>query len=135
MRNTHSPAMRYTLIGDPLPFLTLRHNNPREWSEIKLLRVRSVTNLTNQHTGPLITGPVSMDLEFYSPVSRAHPNLTLNPKSPILYQLIKVCQELATGTIIQDATQVVMISARKRHGHVPRMEFTITPINLRESHD
>ena len=92
---------------------------------------QTIRNAAQQHVTELLTGPVSLGINFHlpRPKSLSVKKYVAHTKRPDLDKLVRSCCDALTGIIWKDDSQVWAIVARKSyvptHETVPYVEFFI----------
>jgi Holliday junction resolvase RusA-like endonuclease len=123
----------YVLEGDPIPLARARHGNRRTWDAQKHLKFCAGLQLKAQHSGPLLSGILALDVSFYFGVAKSTSQKKKNSLlgtyhycRPDLDNLIKFVNDICNDVIFEDDCSVSLITARKLYDEFPRTEFTIT---------
>ena len=126
-------AIRYVLLGDPIPLARARHGNRKTYDIQREVKLVQGIELARQHDGrPFYEGPVIMHITFFLPIPTAN---SLKRKeamrnSPHIYKpdlsnLIKFIEDIGTGILYKDDCIIYEIISKKMYDTQPRTEFTI----------
>jgi Holliday junction resolvase RusA-like endonuclease len=92
------------------------------------------------YTGPLLTGPVKLDLRFCGSRPKSHYGTGKNKDSvkttapdyptvkPDALKLARAVEDALTGVVYKDDAQVVEMTIRKVYSTPPRVELAVTPL-------
>ena len=131
-------SFSYTIEGTPVPLARARHGMGRTYDSQKKLKFSCGLQLQSQHNGlPLILGPLKLEVVFFLHIpSGLRLDLiqgiygTPHDTRPDLSNLIKYIEDVATGIIYKDDSQISIIIANKIFSAIPRTEFTITRLDV-----
>ena len=92
-----------------------------------------------QYTGPLLVGPLALNVTFYRPIQKADSKLLRAQKEsgivlptvkPDLDNYYKAVTDGMKGIVWVDDNQITDVVMRKRYGTQPRTEITIREIEV-----
>lgn len=125
----------YVIEGDPVPLARARFGNGRCWDSQKQTKLAWQLMLSNQHRGPLFSGPIDFTVIFFMPcpaklAKRKHAELlnTYHHARPDTSNLVKFVEDVATKILYHDDAIIASLHAIKIYSDNPRVQLTITTL-------
>ncbi len=117
----------YIIIGDPIPLMRARHVHRRVYDGQSREKLVSGIELQRQHQGPLLHGPLHLDITFYFDIPYSRRKKTfpghLHYIRPDLSNLLKYIEDVCNKIIIEDDAQIASIACKKLYDKPARTEF------------
>lgn len=128
--------MKIILPGNPIPKHRPRflkngraYNDQRQYMNDLSFMVKA------QYNGPILTGPVSIDVTFFmkiptyiSKLKQSNLKGTHHCSKCDLDNLLKFLWDLLSGIIFEDDCQIALCSSRKLWSDEPRTEFEVSKL-------
>jgi len=118
----------YILQGDPIPLMRARFGQRRVYDAQTKEKLMAGIELQKQHTGPLLHGPLHLDVCFYVEIPPSRKRSTfpgsLHYIRPDLSNLLKYIEDVCNSIIIEDDAQIASIVCKKLYDSKARTEFT-----------
>lgn len=127
-------AFHYTLNYEPVPWARPGGTSHR-YDTQKNLKLLWGLELRKQHKGPLLTGPLHLDVLFAMPIpkklsvsKRKLVHGTCHTKRPDRNNLTKLLEDTCNGVLFTDDSILCCSTEKKKYDENPRIEFTLTKV-------
>lgn len=127
-------SLRYVIPGVPVAWKRPAGKVVRYDSQRDLKLIWGI-HLRNQHTGPMFTGPIHLEVLFAMPIPQTYKEAKRQAthgkpyfRVPDTSNLLKLLEDAAESIAYHNDCIIAKVTAEKKYDLNPRIEFTLTEL-------